>query len=359
MQLARLSQGPVAVYYYLGKFQREFGMKRRLLALTVLASVAASSNAQSNVTVYGIVDMGIRHENNGAAAGSVTRLDSGVMSGSRIGFRGVENLGNGLSAIFQLENGFNADDGTLAQGGRFFGRQSWVGLAGGFGTVKLGRQVTPVFANSGVFDPFGDTQAGDSARLFNYSGSRTDNVVSYSKELSGLRGELQYGFGEVAGDTSANRMLGAVAGYRAGPIDVVLTYTGNNNAAGSVRGKTTLIGGNYNFGFAKLFAAYAWNKDVTPTGVVTAGADTRNALIGATAPLGSGTLRFSYIRLMDEARSNADANQIAIGYVYDLSKRTALHTSASRLENDGGANYRAARPGASVRTIDVGIRHSF
>jgi len=334
-------------------------MKKTLLVLAVLGTFSASSGAQANVTVYGIVDTGIRHEDNGSAAGSVTRLDSGILNGSRIGIRGLEDLGGGLSAVFLIENGFNADDGTLGQGGRLFGRQSWIGLSGGFGTFKLGRQVTPVFANSSVFDPFGDTQSGTSSRLFNYSGSRTDNVLSYGYDSNGLRGELQYGFGEVAGDSSANRMLGAIAGYRTGPIDIVLTYTSNHNAAGIVRGKTTLIGGNYNFDTVKLFAAYALNKDITPTGIVTGGADTRDALIGVSVPIGSGVLRASYIRLTDEVRSNADANQLGVGYVHNLSKRTALHASASRLKNDAAASYRAAVPGASVRTLDIGVRHSF
>lgn len=334
-------------------------MKKTLIALAVLGAFTTSANAQTNVTVYGIVDLGIRHEDNGAPAGSVTRMDSGILNGSRLGFKGSEDLGGGLSANFQLENGFNADDGTLGNGGRLFGRQSWVGLSGGFGSVKLGRQVTPVWANSGVFDPFGDSQAGDSARLFNYSGSRTDNVVSYSHEASGLRGELQYGFGEVSGSSSANRMIGAVAGYRGGPVDVVLTYTGNDNAAGSVRGKATMIGGNYNFGIAKLFAAYQGNKDVTPLGVVAAGEESCAALIGVSVPVGSGSLRASYIRLTDKQRNDADVDQIGIGYVYNLSKRTAIHASASRLENDRLASYRVAAPGATSRLIDIGVRHSF
>lgn len=334
-------------------------MKQTLMALAVFGTLATSANAQTNVTVYGIIDLGIRHEDSGAPAGSVTRMDSGMLNGSRLGFKGSEDLGGGLSANFQLENGFNADDGTLGFGGRLFGRQSWVGLSGSFGNAKLGRQVTPIWASSGVFDPFGNSQAGDSARLFNYSGSRTDNVASYSYEMNGLRGEFQYGLGEVPGDSSANRMIGALAGYRGGPVDFVLIYNGNSNAAGSTRGKATMIGGNYDIGVAKLFAAYQLNKDVTPLGVVTAGEETRVALFGVAVPVGSGSLRASYIRLTDKQRGDADADQIGIGYVYNLSKRTAIHTSASRLDNDRLASYRVAAPGATSRIIDIGLRHSF
>ena len=336
-------------------------MKKSLLALAVLGAFSGIASAQSNVTIYGVVDLGLANDNNGGAAGSVTRMDSGILNGSRLGFKGTEDLGGGLSANFQLENGFSADTGTLGQGGRLFGRQAWVGIAGGFGAVKLGRQMTPVYANSSTFDPFEDALAGDSARLFNYSGSRTDNAITYGYDANGIRAQLQYGFGEVAGNTSGSRTIGAFGGYKNGPIDVVLTYTANNDATGNVRGKTTLLGGNYNFGMAKVYAAYAWNKDVVaPTGAVALGADTRNALIGVAVPVGSaGSFKASYIRLSDKVKRNADANQIAIGYVHDLSKRTALYTSFSRTGNDGAASYNAGAAGATDKLFNVGIRHKF
>jgi len=307
-----------------------------------------------------VVDVAIANENNGAAAGSVTRLDSGVLNGSRLGFKGTEDLGGGLSAIFSLENGFSADTGALGQGGLLFGREALVGLSGGFGAVKLGRQKTVVYANSDVFDPFGDALSGDTARLFNYSGSRTNNVMSYTYDANGIRAQVQYGFGEVAGDTSASRTVALMGGYRNGPIDVVLTHHRANDTTGNVTGKTTLLGGNYNFGVVKAYAAYAWNKDVTPGGAITLGSDTRDALIGVTAPIGSaGTLIASYIRLSNKQISNADANQVAIGYTHDLSKRTALYTSYGRLANDAGASYQVPTAGNTDKLFNVGIRHKF
>ncbi len=335
-------------------------MKKSLLALAIMGAFTGIASAQSNVTIYGIVDVGIANENNGAAAGSVTRMDSGVLNGSRLGFKGTEDLGGGLSANFQLENGFSTDTGALGQGGLLFGRQAWVGLSGGFGAVKFGRQMTVVYSNASTFDPFSDALAGDSARLFNYSGSRTNNLMSYSYEASGFRGEVQYGFGEVAGDTSANRTFALAGGYKNGPIDVVLTHHRSTDATGNVTGKTTLLGGNYNFGVVKAYAAYAWNKDVTPSGAISLNADTRDALIGLTAPVGSaGTFIASYIRLSNKAVSNADANQIAIGYTHDLSKRTALYTSYGRLANDGGASYQVPTAGNTDKLFNVGIRHKF
>lgn len=335
-------------------------MKKSLLVIAAAAAFANSALAQTNVTIYGVVDMGISHDNNGGTAGSVTRLDSGILNGSRLGFMGTEELGGGLSASFTLENGFAADNGTLGQGGRLFGRQAWLGVNGGFGSVRLGRQMTPVYANSITFDPFVDALAGDTGRLFNYSGARVDNALSYNYDANGIRAQLMYGFGETTGNTSANRTIAGFAGYKGGPVDVVLTYTGTNDATGNVTGKTTMLGGNYNFGPAAVYAAYAWNKDVVaPSGAVAAGADTRNALLGVAVPFGAGTFKASYIKLSDKATANADANQIALGYVYDLSKRTALYTSISRTANDGGAKYNTDTGGATDKLFDVGIRHKF
>lgn len=335
-------------------------MKKALLALAVMGTFAGTASGQSNVTIYGIVDLGLSHENNGAGVGNVTRMDSGILNGSRIGFRGTEDLGGGLSAIFTLENGFNADTGALGQGGLLFGRQAWVGLSSGFGTLKLGRQKTVVYDNAGVFDPFGNALAGDSARLFNYSGSRTNNVISYGYEGAGFRGQLQYGLGEVPGNNSGNRMVALAAGYKNGPIDVVVAHHRNNDVTGDNNGKTSLLGGNYNFGMVKAYAAYAWNKDVTATGVLAPGADTRDALIGLTAPVGpSGTVIASYIRLWDKNIDNADASQAAIGYVHDLSKRTAVYASYSHLSNDDRASYQVPVAGNTDKLFNIGIRHTF
>src|ERR1700730_16325238 len=128
-------------------------MKKTLLALAVLGAFAGAASAQTNVTVYGIVDAGVQYKNDGNPAGKTLSLQSGIQNGSRLGFKGTEDLGGGLSAIFTFENGFNVDDGTLGQGNRLFGRQAWVGLNGGFGTVKLGRQQTALYYALTEIDP--------------------------------------------------------------------------------------------------------------------------------------------------------------------------------------------------------------
>jgi predicted porin len=336
-------------------------MKQTLIALAVLGSVAGVAQAQSAVTIYGVVDVGLWHENNGTTSvNSMNKLDhSANLNGSRLGFKGTEDLGGGLSAIFQFENGFNADDGGQADAARLFNRQSFVGLTSGFGTVKLGRQMNPVYANNGTFDPFGNAQAGDSSRLFSYNGNRTDNLITYNYAASGFRGELQYGFGEVAGNASASRTVAGFAGYKNGPVDVVLTHQNIRNATDTNSTRMTLLGGNYDFGVVKAFATYALEKGVTLNTAIAR--DQRDALLGLTAPVGAaGTVIVSYIRKTDKLNANANARQVAIGYTHNLSKRTALYTSYGELRNDGAAKF-AAVPvaGSTDKLFNVGIRHFF
>ncbi len=331
-------------------------MKKTMVTLAVLGSVAGLAQAQSAVTIYGIVDAGMTREDNGST--TVNRMDSGILSGSRLGFLGKEDLGGGMSAIFQLENGFNVDAGTQADAARFFNRLAFVGLTGSFGYIKLGRQNNPVYGNNIVWDPFNDALAGDSQRLFSYNGLRTDNLVTYGYSANGFRGEVQYGFGEVAGNTSASRTIAGFGGYRSGPIDVVLTYQNIRNAVDTDSTKMTLLGGNYDFGVVKTFFAYAFEKGVVPG--ATTKLDQRDALIGMILPVSSlGNIKASYIRKTDKLVTNANASQVAVAYTYDLSKRTTLYTSYGQLRNDPAAKYKVIVAGRTDKLFDFGVRHLF
>jgi predicted porin len=328
-------------------------MKYPLLTLAMLGMFAGTASAQNNVTLYGVVDAGLNWLDNGAT--STTRLNSGQLNGSRWGVRGSEDLGGGLSANFQLESGINIDDGTLGQGGLIFGRQAWVGLKGGFGHVKLGRQNNVLYvASAFVYDPFGISLAGDASKFFRLLGSRTNNTIDYSFSANGFTGELAYGLGEVAGNSSANRNLGGLLRYKAGPVDAVLAYHRQNNASGNDNASSLVLGGNYDLGPARLYAAFGQEKG-------TGSLKQRQYLIGATAPVGAaGTLIASYIRKSDRTVSKADASQIAVGYTHDLSKRTALYASYSRISNDDAASYGgAASAGDSVNQLGFGVRHRF
>ena len=330
-------------------FFLEIQMKKSLVFLAVLAASSAAM-AQSNVTLYGVVDAGFTHEDNGST--SVNRLDSGMLNGSRWGLKGTEDLGSGLNALFVLESGFGTDTGAQADAARLFNRQSFVGLSGGFGTVKLGRQKNPLYSNNDVFDPFANGLAGDTSRLINYQGSRTDNTITYAYAANGLRGEFQYGLGEVGGNSSASRTIAGLLGYKNGPIDVVLTTQDVRNATDTDSTKVTLLGGNYNFGFAKAFLTYDIEKGTGTT-------DLSNTVIGATVPMGAGNVMVSYINHQNKAVSSSDAHQFAVGYTYDLSKRTTLYTSYGRLTNDSKSAVKVTTAGNTDSLFDFGVRHNF
>ena len=188
-----------------------------------------------------------------------------------------------------------------------------------------------------------------------------DNTINYAKPvLSGFLGQIGYGLGEQAGDNSALRKLSALGTYSSGAINAVLAYHNVNNAAtAGGSNKTTLIGGTYDFGVAKAHAAYAWNKGDTTAATVL---DSRDMMIGVSAPVGQGSVLASYVRKNNKLTSNSDANQLALGYTYALSKRTDLYTSIARIANDSNSTinyYGTTAKGNTHNLFDFGIRHKF
>jgi predicted porin len=354
-------------------------MKKSLLALAVLGSFAGAAFAQSSVTVYGVMDAGISRTDNGTT--TATGLDSGIQSTSRLGFRGTEDLGSGLSAIFNLESGFSIDRGAVSNvtdgitertTAPLFGRQAWVGLNGGFGAVKLGRQETPLWKALDNIDPFGTGLAGDAGDIFGDGlyNSRSDNTINYSTgnlNLAGFSGELAYSFGETAGDSTANRQIGVGFGYANGPINVRFAYHKRNAtlaaeaplAAVNSDAKTAFLGATYDFGIAKAHVAFADNKLEE---FLTGGTfKTRNYLLGVSAPVGSaGTVLASVIRNDVRNVAASDSTLWAIGYTHALSKRTNLYTSYGRIKNDANADLGGAdADGLDPTRLNVGIRHRF
>lgn len=340
-------------------------MKKSLLALALLGAFAGAASAQTNVTVYGVVDAGLTYADNDVA--KTTALGSGLLSGSRLGFRGAEDLGGGLSAVFVLENGFNVDDGSQAQG-RLFGRQAFVGLNGGFGSVKLGRQYHPIRVAVDNIDPFNLGNIGTASNILNVYGDRGDNTINYSTpNMGGFTGQLAYSLGEVAGSNSIGRQLGLSAGYAAGPVRVVLAHHDQNVAAAGVANgdsRTTFVGGIYDFRVVKLHAAYAAAKDRNVAGATTSDRD--EGMIGVSVPVGAGTILASYILRREDAGADRDADQLAVGYLYNLSKRTTFYTSVARINNEAAANVSfsgfagaAGVAGNDRTTFAVGVRHRF
>ncbi|MBC7454189.1 MAG: porin [Massilia sp.] len=355
-------------------------MKKIIIAAAILGAFAATAQAQSNVAIYGILDAGIVHES-GGTNGNLTKVGSGISSASRFGFRGTEDLGNGLSALFTLEGGVKIDTGIGGAG--IFDRQSFVGLKSTtLGTVTIGRQYTLLYLALGqVADPFGVGYSGSARGLFPSVGNatRTSNTVMYaSPKMSGFSADLAYSAGEQAGSNVAGRQIGADVAYSNGPLNARLVYNAINNDTAAVSndiGRNTMFAANYDFVVAKAFFAYSDNKGMnssalpnaiaytTPTTPVAASTDSTNLLIGATVPVGpAGTVMASYIRKNDKNVANRDADQFAIGYSYALSKRTNAYTSFAKIKNKNGASYTVGDntdAGSGDKAFSVGVRHSF
>lgn len=367
-------------------------MKKSLVAIAVVGSTCAWAQAQSTVTIYGLVDAGYVLER-GGAAGNVSRVSSGIGSASRLGFRGTEDLGGGWSANFVLEAGSRIDTGESESPGSLFNRQAYVGAKHAqFGALTLGRQYTPYYnALGSVADPFGAGYAGSAKNLFPAVGAntRTSNAIVYvSPRWYGVVGELLYALGEQQGDSTAGRQIGFALGYSEGRLNARLAYNHRNNDVTGVPatpttpaiaridrdiGRNTLLAANYDFGPAKAYAAYGVDKGtnsavIPNTGLpfggirATPSTDSRDWLIGASMPYGPTTLLVSYVRKDDKTFRDQDAKQWALGAQHALSKRTSLYTAYAKIRNKRGAGYTVGNnteAGSGDSAFNLGVRHVF
>lgn len=374
-------------------------MKKSLIALAAVAASGAAF-AQSSVTVFGVVDSAVSYVN---GQDNWSGLNSGGNQTSRLGFRGVEDLGNGLKANFWLEAGILADNGSGKSGysaneassdALAFKRRATVGLSGNFGEVRLGRELTAAYNATSRYDVFGQVGFGASKlwadgglttsglpaqRAIGSTTQRVSNMVTYlSPEFSGFRANVNYGFGEdtdaqtAESSHSANRYLGAGVTYDNGPLSLGLglerrndgTSTGAGAAAYDVN--TWSLGGSYNFGVAKLAAAYRSSEAEFDA------ANVKNKIkgyyVGVSAPVGAaGEVKASYNRYDLENTFTAvdgKADHFSLGYVHNLSKRTAVYGTYAYIKNKDGATVAlssdvALKDGEKQHAVQVGIRHAF
>jgi predicted porin len=341
---------------------------KKLAILAALAAVSAAASAQSNVTLFGVLDEAARYVKNGDL--KMKSLVSGGINTSRLGVRGTEDLGDGLKAGFWLETGLNPDSGTQSDGTRFWNRRSTVSLIGNFGEVRLGRDYTPTYTGYSDYDPFGDNGVAASGKFDSSlgtardTGTRADNQVSYFTpgNLGGFYGRASVAAGE---GTAGKKYVGARAGYAAGPLDVSASY-GQTTVApvlGDDKFKTADFGASYDFGVVKATGYYTQSKFVNQK--------IASYSIGAIVPIGLGQLKAAYTHAnasgTDAAGANVDANdanQFAVGYVYNLSKRTAVYTTAAFVKNKGNAAFAVASAptlvaGGKSTGVEAGLRHSF
>jgi general bacterial porin, GBP family len=306
----------------------------------------------------------------------------GCYYGSRLGFRGAEDLGDGLRAYFVLEHGFSADNGQVAQGGRFWGRRALVGFSGGFGSVEAGREYAPAFYLINQVDPMLTGIGSGLATIWSGSAStasgRTDNSITYqTPSMAGVTVRLIVAPGEQAAPAAARggRTQGLGITYRGQKLYAALSYANVANAADTGNDRATTLGLKYDFGpvvLAGIAQSGGWEGTRTAAAPSSATAifsrSFKSYLIGGTWKLGLNSLAATFKRYDDRTTADYDADVWTLTYVHVLSKRTQLYAGVTRLKNarassygasDGNGAYTGTAPGGASRALDLGITHFF
>jgi predicted porin len=350
-------------------------MKPSVLVVVLLGASAGNACAEGPAGVYGAQGAAILSERGCDGCGA--RFDSGLAGESRIGVRGNESVGGGVSVIFALEAGLPQDSGRSGQGSPLFGRQAYAGSAG---------------------DPFRGAMAGGATRfMHNFTGNFTGNFVGndgnsgrqaddslalYSREVSGGSVGAPYAFGEPARDPAANRAWGLSVGLERGPLTIRLAHQNRNVApvapaaamGNNMDAKNSILAANLRLGSATAYAAYSANRGwgssplfnpdnpYSASMAATPSLDSRDVLVGLALPCGPATLLASWVRKNDRDLSNRDADQVALGASYTVSRRTDFYASYSRITNRGGAGYsvsNASSSAAGSSALNLGMRHGF
>lgn len=378
-------------------------MSKKLLAAAIAAALAPAAvmAEASNVTIYGRVDYGFMSRGGdsgglaqGGRVGRLNDFEDGILGTNRFGFKGSEDLGNGLKAIYEFEFGFSGDSGTSF--GSTTNRHSWIGLTGAFGTALGGRVDGARYSFVGKYDPFKNQTVANAGSLFGVTSGlgqadRADNAIVYiTPELApGLKFLAAYttsllseaGSGAIAtqsveyGDTP---LYAVAAMYDNGPISLLLDYENLQIKKTGVGGSDFefdlwVAGASYDFGVAKLSAYYESTEgDDTASKAVSNG---DGWLIGLSAPVTSNiTLKASYVKANDDRAADSDCSKWGIGGEYAFSKRTTAYATYAKINNDdlarcgisknaaggngtgsGGANG----TGYGDSGFNVGLAHTF
>jgi len=348
-------------------------MKKSLLALAVLGAFVGAASAQSSVTVFGMVDLSVNQYKNGSTKS--TTMDNNQLNSNRLGFRGTEDLGGGLAANFWIETKLASDAGTATD----FARKSYVGLAGKWGEIRLGRDYTPVFNLLGAFDAYGANGFGNGSNLYANTPSvlgsgaatavRASNAISYflPAGLGGFYGQLMAAVGEgVAG----NKYVGGRLGWAGGPVDVSAAYSETTIApiGGDDKFKSWAIGGSYDFKVVKALAHYGEYKAGSGTG-----SKAKFYEISASVPLGAAELRASYGEYKVNDVDTNHEKLWGLEAIYNLSKRTAIYAQYGELKSTaksagtwvlggaatGGPTAADVASGYKSQGVGAGLRHIF
>ncbi|MBL8468130.1 porin [Methyloversatilis discipulorum] len=378
-------------------------MSKKLLAAAIAAALAPAAvmAEASNVTIYGRVDYGFMSRGGDSGglsqAGRTGRLndfEDGILGTNRFGFKGSEDLGNGLKAIYEFEFGFSGDSGQ-AFGGTS-NRHSWVGLTGAFGTALGGRVDGARYSFVGKYDPFKNQTVANAGSLFGVTSGlgqadRADNAVVYiTPELApGLKFLAAYttsllaeaGSGAIAGqdvETGDTPLYAIAAMYDNGPISLLLDYENLQikrvaPGGGDLEFDLWVAGASYDFGVAKLSAYYESTEgDDTASKAVSNG---DGWLIGLSAPVTSNiTLKASYVKANDDRAADSDCSKWGIGGEYAFSKRTTAYATYAKINNDdlarcgisknaaggnGTGSGGAGGTGYGDSGFNIGLAHTF
>lgn len=386
-------------------------MFKKTLAGLAVAGLFSGAAMAADVNVYGVVDLGLMYNHTKSEAGTTAdaitttkddslTMKSGMNAGSRFGLRGSEDLGNGMTVSFKLENGFDADSGKLGQDGRLFGREATLTLSGAFGQVSFGR-MGGVASAAGTYDyvyAIGDAFDGfDNSIGGLVQSSRYDNMIAYqTPEFAGMKVLAQYSFknNTVANDddkalgdegkSNTNRYASLAAVGQYGNLNLVAAYELQNfrhaPAEAATPGAhpddqhTFYVGGNYDFGVTKVFALAQSFQNVRSLNGLKAvadedGIDGFGAQIGAQTPVLGGLLTTAFYYANgdhDNATQEEESNYygLAARYEYSLSKRTTAYFGAGYAQQEVKVNLRAAD--AKDYKLDkklvqayAGLKHTF
>ena len=373
-------------------------MQKKLIVLAIAGLAAGSAFADTpNVSVYGSVDYGVL--NRGSSSGAVvngpsqTAFNSGIQSGSRLGFKGTRDMGNGNTALFELEYGISIDNNgarsnstSTNSANPFWNRHSYVGLTGDWGTAVGGRLEGARYTFSNKYDPFAGGTVGNFASLIGNQ-ARADNAVAYiSPTIAGGFSVLaayvnNLTGGEAAGNNGDARLWAIAPQWNSGPLSATFDYEDAtvHGTGGDI--KIVVLGASYDLTVVKLFG---YGEHVKASGALAGiNLDQKAYLIGATAPIGSALkLKFSYGDVKDGFTSNNDCKKASVGADYALDKSTNLYADFAKISNQSAAkctittssaNYSGAHAafagvdttlagnttGYGTRGIDVGVNYKF
>jgi predicted porin len=333
---------------------KEVTMKKSLIALAVLGSVAGVAQAQSSVTLYGIADVFLGRDKTevvGVSSTSATRLESGGLQTSRFGLMGSEDLGGGLKAIFKLEQGFRTDTGVATNPGTAFDRQAYVGLEGGFGNVQFGNTWSAYddvfYVGNSIFDAVAFSPAYRVLSVAQYN-DKPRNAIRYTTpNMGGFSAAVSHGLKEagIVDQTDFNVQ------YAGGPLTVAFAHQVQNNAGGlNVDTKFTYLAAAYDLGVATLRGGLGQGRNTV------FGAKTSDYQIGADFPLSSAlTLSAGYAASKDKDVTPETKRQgFAFGATYALSKRTTAYAAYTNTKEKT-----AGTTTEKFNIVGAGIRHTF